>query len=408
MRKLVFLLLIASASYSQSLVYEFKPSRSSVVSELQTNIYLRRYKAMIEETIDLPRNIPVIFCDCNQENAFYNSGTKSITICYEFVQNAIQRLNLHFQGQREEKIGGVAVTVLGHELGHALVDQLSLPVTGKEESAVDEFSVVWSLNNLSSLYTPLFFGIVNRYYRNNSFDTRLSRVLDKKAYHADVHAPDIERYYDTFSVFCGYDYNTALANKYIATGEFFKEWKLPPNRAEKSLRDYNKAVTVWTGLLKKSEPALGANTNSTTEFNKTSANLSALQQGLTDLQKALEENERVKLEEKRKKRQNMVVNYQSSGFRRFSMLTSLGDIYTDSKCFVFPTPNLKNRQIEGIIEIDARIDRQGKVIAQKIIYSDVRKKTETDCLDYLLKGEFIAKCDKLEEFTDTKIVFHFK
>jgi hypothetical protein len=64
---------------------------------------------------------------CGEVNAFYQRGSKRITLCYEL---------------KDEASPAVVRFVLGHEIGHAVIAQRGIPFTGLEEAAADEFAAV--------------------------------------------------------------------------------------------------------------------------------------------------------------------------------------------------------------------------------------------------------------------------
>jgi len=102
----------------------------------------------LDESLILPADIDVNFVDCGTANAFFLPGgsfapsgeagpaNSSIFICHELTQ-----LFSTFFGDDDQAFSA-SVFVLMHELGHALVQELSLPVLGIEESYVDGFAAV--------------------------------------------------------------------------------------------------------------------------------------------------------------------------------------------------------------------------------------------------------------------------
>lgn len=98
--------------------------------------------ASLNAKLALPRNLPTRFAECGEANAFYDPLIKSITMCYELI-GAIADEFSQGSGSDEELETATINTVLFvffHELGHALIDILKLPVTGKEEDAVDQLA----------------------------------------------------------------------------------------------------------------------------------------------------------------------------------------------------------------------------------------------------------------------------
>ena len=150
----------------------------TVESNSFTSDYLTNLRQAYQKTADelnsyfkLNRDIFLSFKDCGQENAYYDPQKSEIVLCSELVQNI---WDFFYNTNLERYTGDVIVFILGHELGHALIDNLDLPVVGKEEDAVDAMSVVLMLetsdNDEERLESAI--GIVLAgYYLNNISST---------------------------------------------------------------------------------------------------------------------------------------------------------------------------------------------------------------------------------------------
>ena len=101
----------------------------------------------LNESLILPADIDVNFVDCGTANAFFVPGgsfaqggdpssNSAIFMCHELTE-----LFSTFFGDDEQAFSA-SVFVLMHELGHAFVEELSLPVLGIEESYVDGVAAV--------------------------------------------------------------------------------------------------------------------------------------------------------------------------------------------------------------------------------------------------------------------------
>jgi len=100
----------------------------------------------------LPREVPVIPADvgpCASPNAFYSPGKHAVFLCYPMAKVAFD--NFVAMGKSPQEASNLtrdAITfVLLHELGHALIGELNLGVTGKEEDAVDELATLILIQN---------------------------------------------------------------------------------------------------------------------------------------------------------------------------------------------------------------------------------------------------------------------
>jgi len=99
----------------------------------------------LSRSLILPADIDVIFADCGTANAFYvPPGFSSATISQQeglpqsaggsvFMCHELTQLFSNFYSDKDQAVSA-SIFVLMHEIGHALVNQLELPVLGIEES----------------------------------------------------------------------------------------------------------------------------------------------------------------------------------------------------------------------------------------------------------------------------------
>jgi hypothetical protein len=115
---------------------------AELAKELRDSKLLETIAADLNATIALPFDISISFEECGEPNAFYDPEKRRISMCLELIED----LNDVFQKKIESEDAAIEATlnatifVFFHELGHALVDALKLPITGKEEDAVDQLS----------------------------------------------------------------------------------------------------------------------------------------------------------------------------------------------------------------------------------------------------------------------------
>lgn len=92
-------------------------------------------------------NVPVELKSCNAVNAYYmpkRGDGPYIVFCkelVEFIYSSAQRSHNNPQAQALSASSQITF-ILTHELGHALIDLLELPITGREEDAVDQLASV--------------------------------------------------------------------------------------------------------------------------------------------------------------------------------------------------------------------------------------------------------------------------
>lgn len=83
--------------------------------------------------------------ECGTVNAFYSPSDRQIIMCYELADYLFNLFADHRQpGDAPIELPTISTLafVMLHELGHAFVDILDVPVLGREEDAVDQFSTV--------------------------------------------------------------------------------------------------------------------------------------------------------------------------------------------------------------------------------------------------------------------------
>lgn len=96
---------------------------------------------MVNDLVPLKMDLRVLFKPCGEPTAFYSPDTDDITISGELIDF----LDQHYAGpetERAESIRGAVYFVFLHELGHALIQRLDFPFTGREEDVADQFAVL--------------------------------------------------------------------------------------------------------------------------------------------------------------------------------------------------------------------------------------------------------------------------
>ena len=88
--------------------------------------------------------MPLSFEDCDGiPNAFYNPNIGAVSFCYEMMEFLEEALGSQVPAERlDEAIGGAYEFIMLHEVGHALTDQLDIPITGREEDVADQFAAL--------------------------------------------------------------------------------------------------------------------------------------------------------------------------------------------------------------------------------------------------------------------------
>jgi hypothetical protein len=145
------------------------------------------------------------------------------------------------QEERENAVQFVAgnmLFVLLHELAHAAIADLELPVLGREEDAADEFAILRML----WAETALTHRVLAEATKGWFYSARRDRKEGEPLAFYDEHSLDQQRAYQIVCLMVGHNPNQMadLAN----------EMKLPDDRRESCKRDFAKASSSWVAALK--------------------------------------------------------------------------------------------------------------------------------------------------------------
>lgn len=98
----------------------------------------------LDQVLVMPRDLPVVFAETGKVNAWYDPGRHVVIFSYDLVATVAGMFH-DLPETREQALllaEGAALFVLSHELGHAIIGELDLPTTGKEEDCADEFATL--------------------------------------------------------------------------------------------------------------------------------------------------------------------------------------------------------------------------------------------------------------------------
>ena len=183
--------------------------------------------ADLNNKVALPFDIFVSWSDCEEPDAYYESETRKVVICYQLIEeyNDLFATNVKNKPKRDEAVRGAIAGTFFHELGHALIDVLELPITGKEEDAADQLSTIVLMNRTESgEQMALDRALSFRLYAD--FSDR-----ENKIYWSE-HSLDEQRFYDTICMI--YGHNPRKYEYLIANGT------LPEERAVNCKEDFNR------------------------------------------------------------------------------------------------------------------------------------------------------------------------
>jgi hypothetical protein len=122
------------------------PEKIALARALTEQRILNSLADELNRRFELPQSLAMGFVECDEPNAYYRPRERSLRVCLELVDYLFDLLGRRFeQGRRlEEAVASAFSFIVLHEVGHALIDLLDLPVTGREEDAADQLAV-WLL-----------------------------------------------------------------------------------------------------------------------------------------------------------------------------------------------------------------------------------------------------------------------
>jgi hypothetical protein len=148
----------------------------------------------------------------------------------------LKKLSPEKRRELVEFVLGNTLFVMAHEMGHALIYEMNMPVLGREEDAADSFALVTALK------------MGNRFSERVLLEAAKGWVLtatrdkgEQLAFY-DEHGLDLQRAYNVVCMMVGSD-----PEKY---GRLAEETKLPEERQKSCVRDYKTTAWSWEEMLK--------------------------------------------------------------------------------------------------------------------------------------------------------------
>src|SRR5262245_61438082 len=137
-----------------------------------------------------------------------------------------------------EFVLGNTLFVLAHEMGHALMYEMDMPVLGREEDAADSFALVTALKIKSEVSERILLEAAKGYVLTSRRDKKEGAAL---AFY-DEHGLDLQRAYNVVCMMVGSD-----PEKYK---QLAVDTKLPEERQKSCVRDYKTTSWSWEQMLK--------------------------------------------------------------------------------------------------------------------------------------------------------------
>jgi hypothetical protein len=227
----------ASPAAAGRITYEVQPPqdpRLQVVLPVFRHERLPKITKAIGDAVKLPRDLAVVATQCGQINAFYQSQRHRIVLCYElagfFGLLFERKTNVDRTRSLDYALNAMTFTLL-HELGHALIGELDLGVTGGEEDAVDDFATLLLLDDKQT-------GLAIDGAETMLDMSSLSR--GQLAY-SDEHSFSPQRFYNILCLIHG---NDPPGTRVLVDRGF-----LPPARSVRCADEFRRKRKAWDGMV---------------------------------------------------------------------------------------------------------------------------------------------------------------
>lgn len=203
---------------------------------LRDNRVLEDFAESMTEYVRIPGDVRVVAKECGEANAFYVPDEHAIHYCYEL--SAAERVLFAKDGTSGEALDGEvynsAVGTLYHEAGHALIGELDLKITGREEDVADQLAA-YALTSADE-FKDILLTVANSYRLSADEVTN----LDELPFY-DTHSLDPQRSVNFLCYLYGSD--EKRFEQLVVDGA------LPAERAESCTDEYTKLVGGWESLL---------------------------------------------------------------------------------------------------------------------------------------------------------------
>jgi len=180
------------------------PEQQPVYEMVQQHRMLEQFQEIFSPFL-LRMDVNLVTKTCDMDNAWYQRPT--MTICYEYLQSIQKSLPSDpppANMTRSDLVLGQVFYVVAHEMGHAMFDQLNVPLFGRAEDAADGFATYMMLKLGKKQARRLIGGAAYSYkdYIKNP------KVTVPTTAFSDAHGAPMQRFYNLLCLAYGADRET--------------------------------------------------------------------------------------------------------------------------------------------------------------------------------------------------------
>lgn len=220
--------------------FDFDLSAEDTTTQLMFDIMLVVAEEVARGMVPPPQGLTIAGERCGRVNAFYSRSKREIHICFELIDYLLQEFSkLGSVDSAKKNVLNAGVFFVLHELGHAVIHQHDIPVTGREEDAADAFAAWWVISVNKG------FTLVSAYLALDSFSP-LDRSRNNSDQYGYAHGLPEQR---QANFLCWY----AGSGGSLPIEEQLKYW-LPPSRLLQCRDEYASINRTWAKLLGGSPP----------------------------------------------------------------------------------------------------------------------------------------------------------
>ncbi|MCY7347436.1 MAG: DUF4344 domain-containing metallopeptidase [Pyrinomonadaceae bacterium] len=213
------------------------PNYDEIDRQIKNDKLLEKAADKLNRSLILPNDIYLKTKDCGEVNAFFDAKEQSVTVCYELMEHfykVFRSTGLNEQKAYDKMFDAVRFAFL-HEIGHALIENYNLPITGNEEDAADRCSAFINLTELGEDGVNAVLAAADAFAAESKNGSSSKRNL------ADEHLLQEQRFYNSLCMIYGSDTEKYA---YILDDNY-----LPKERAARCPQEYERTVQSWSSLL---------------------------------------------------------------------------------------------------------------------------------------------------------------